>query len=54
MSNSRWKLASCTYAPFPRIAFNSYMDAEDLGIMLQTNFVEDENRRHHPQDCPAT
>jgi hypothetical protein len=43
MSNSRWKLASCTYAP-PRIAFNSYMDAEDLGIMLQTNFVEDENR----------
>ncbi len=42
-SNRRSVLAHCAYVP-PRIAFNSYMDAEDLGIMLQTNFVEDENR----------
>lgn len=41
--NGRHTLAFCKYEA-PRIMFNNYMPAEDLGIMVQTNFVEDNNR----------
>lgn len=39
----RAMLATCLYDP-PRVDYGSFMDAEDFGIMLQTNFTEDDNR----------
>lgn len=43
VANAAQKLAVCTYDA-PQIKFDRYMDNEDFGIMLQTSFVEDENR----------
>lgn len=39
----RTQISKCRYEA-PRISYNTYMDAEDFGIMLQTNFIEDDNR----------
>lgn len=39
----RYCVASCHYGA-PDIRFDRYMDAEDAGIMLMTNFDEDQNR----------
>ncbi len=39
----RYHIATCRYDA-PRVRYNDYLDAEDFGIMLQTNFIEDENR----------
>lgn len=36
-------IAQCTYQP-PKIKFDTYMDAEDAGIMLQTQFEADQHR----------
>lgn len=36
-------IAVCKYDP-PRVRYNEYMNSEDFGIMLQTNFIEDDNR----------
>lgn len=43
VNNRRHLLAVCEYEA-PRIDFNRYMDSEDFCIMMQTCFVEDENR----------
>lgn len=40
--NKMHQLAKCTYVA-PRIKFDSYMDSEDFGIMIQTNFIDDDN-----------
>jgi hypothetical protein len=36
-------LSNCRYEA-PSVVYGAYMDAEDFGIMLQTNFTEDDNR----------
>ena len=43
VNNKRQLLAVCEYES-PRIEFDRYMDSEDFCIMVQTCFVEDENR----------
>lgn len=43
VKRKRNTIAVCRYAP-PRVRYDNYMDAEDFGIMLQTNFIEDQNR----------
>lgn len=43
VDNKRQLLAVCEYDA-PRIDYNRYMDSEDFCIMIQTCFVEDENR----------
>jgi hypothetical protein len=39
----RTQISKCRYEA-PRVRYDTYMDAEDFGIMLQTNFIEDDNR----------
>lgn len=43
VNNKRHLLAVCEYAA-PQISFGRFMDSEDFCIMVQTSFVEDENR----------
>lgn len=43
IKNDRQLLAVCQYDA-PVIRFDTFMDSEDFGIMLQTSFVEDDNR----------
>ena len=43
VKNEMHLLAICEYDA-PRIRFDTYMDSEDFGIMLQTSFIEDSNR----------
>ena len=42
--NKMKQLAKCFYIA-PKIIFDSYMDSEEFGIMIQTNFVEDDNQK---------
>lgn len=43
VNNNRYPLAQCT-VEIPRIEFDRYLGAEDFVIMLQTRFLESENR----------
>ena len=43
-TNSMKQLARCEYAA-PKIHFDTYIDSETFGIMIQTNFVEDEYQK---------
>lgn len=36
-------IANCRYEA-PSVCYGNYMNSEDFGIMLQTNFIEDDNR----------
>ena len=44
VANAMHKLAECRYAP-PKIRFDTFIDSEDFAIMVQTNFLEDDNQR---------
>ena len=44
VANAMNKLAVCCYVP-PKIRFDTFMDSEDFAIMIQTNFLEDDNQR---------
>lgn len=44
VNNKAQMLAQCEYLP-PRIRFDTYLDSEDFGIMIQTSFMDDENQR---------